>query len=383
MELCKFVPMPALDAMLDALPEPTKRLLDEHHFDRSRFLRLAAGVCAGARSNQVSGALAPPEPGDVLSPPEPGSARWQELEAWGLEALAQGEVALVVLAGGMATRMGGVVKALVEALPGETFLDLRLGEMRALAERVGRPVPLWLMTSLATRQPIERALAGRLDDELLAVFPQHVSLRLTPTGELFLDGEGHPSLQASGHGDLPDALRDSGLLSRFVDRGGTTLLVTNLDNLGATLDPVLIGLHLEHGLPVTCEVVDKADGDRGGIPVRLDGRAVVLEEFRIPPSFDPSTVRVFNTNTFHFDARRLLDLRADWSFFTVEKKVNSSMVVQFERLLGEITSFLETRFVRVPRQGAQSRFLPVKDEAELLARRSEIEVVARGRGMSS
>ena len=32
------------------------------------------------------------------------------------------------MAGGMATRMGSVVKALVEALPGRTFLDLRLAE---------------------------------------------------------------------------------------------------------------------------------------------------------------------------------------------------------------------------------------------------------------
>ena len=35
---------------------------------------------------------------------------------------------MVVLAGGMATRMGGVVKALVEIVPGLTFMDARLAE---------------------------------------------------------------------------------------------------------------------------------------------------------------------------------------------------------------------------------------------------------------
>ncbi len=40
-----------------------------------------------------------------------------------MRALAEGRLAFVVLAGGMATRMGGVVKALVEPLPGRTFLD--------------------------------------------------------------------------------------------------------------------------------------------------------------------------------------------------------------------------------------------------------------------
>ena len=51
----------------------------------------------------------------------------------------RGEVGLVVLAGGMATRMGGVVKALVEAVDGLTFLDIRLREMDAVERRYGAP----------------------------------------------------------------------------------------------------------------------------------------------------------------------------------------------------------------------------------------------------
>ena len=46
-----------------------------------------------------------------------------------------------------------------------------------------------------------------------------------------------------------------------------------------------------------CEVCPK-DGDKGGIPVHAEGHLQVLEEFRLPPDFDPTTVRVFNTNTF-------------------------------------------------------------------------------------
>ena len=80
--------------------------------------------------------------------------------ALGREAIARGELAFFVMAGGMATRMGGVVKALVEALPGKTFLDLRLARERAsLSALAGRPVPLWLMTSDATDGPTRDALA--------------------------------------------------------------------------------------------------------------------------------------------------------------------------------------------------------------------------------
>jgi UTP--glucose-1-phosphate uridylyltransferase len=371
--------MAALEERLDALPEDVRERLARHRFDRARFVALAKTARAGsAAENRVRGVVEAPRPDDIGGLPAEGSAEWRRLEARGLEALRRGECALCVLAGGMATRMGGVVKALVEALPGLSFLDLRLAEQDALGERVGHKPPLWLMTSAATDSAIRQELSGQPD---VAVFCQYLWLRLTPEGELFVDEHGQPSEYAPGHGDLPDALGDSGLLDAFVARGGRVVMVANLDNLGATLDPVLVGWHIESGVPVSCEVADKLPGDRGGIPARLDGRPVVLEEFRLPEGFDAEAVRVFNTNTFFFDARALSGLRAPWSFFRVEKRVGSVPVVQFERLIGEVTSWLDTRFVRVPRAGAASRFLPAKDFEELAARRPEIEAVARARGM--
>ena len=370
-----------LDAQLAALPADVRSTLERHGFDRARFHALSARVASGAPDdNTVRGALSAPEPGDIGKLPESGPERAQ-LEALGREALSKGQVALVVLAGGMATRMGGVVKALVEALPGKTFLDLRLREIDSLERTYGVAPPLWLMTSHSTEQPIKEALGARLDGERIGVFSQFLSLRLTPQGELFVDASGRPSEHAPGHGDLPDALRKSGLLGRFVERGGRVVMVTNLDNLGGTLDPAIIGWHLAHGQPVTSEVVEKNAGDRGGIPVRVDGSLCVLEEFRIPSSFDPASVRVFNTNGFHFDARTLAELDIPWTYFRVTKKVDGHSVIQFERLVNEVTSFLPSRYLLVPRSGAGARFLPVKDHEELAQRRGEIELVARSRGM--
>lgn len=371
-----------LSAELDRLPPDVLATLQKHAFDRARFLRLAERVRSGAaESNRVAGSVEPPAPGDVGELPAPGSADHERLRQAGLAALARGECALVVLAGGMATRMGGVVKALVDAIPGHSFLDLRLAEIAHLEQLCGRAPPFWLMTSDSTDDAIREALGARLDGETIATFCQHLSLRLRPDGSLFLDADGRPSLHAPGHGDLPEALRQSGLLGRFVERGGKVVSMANIDNLGGTLDPALVGWHLAHGKPVSCEVVDKLPSDRGGIPARWNGRPVVLEEFRLPEGFDPSRVPVFNTNTFHFSARALLELEMDWTFFVAQKKVDGAPVVQFERLIGEVTSHLDTRFVRLPRDGAESRFLPVKDNDELAQRRTAIELVARARGM--
>jgi UTP--glucose-1-phosphate uridylyltransferase len=374
--------MTSLAAELEALPPALAARLARHRFDRGRFLELARRLESPDHlDNRVKGAVTPPLATDLATLPPRGSTEGKRLHDQGLSLLTEGRCALVVLAGGMATRMGSVVKALVPALPGKTFLDLRLAEQRALERLTGRRVPLWLMTSAATDEPIRAALEGRLDGETLATFPQRLSLRLTPDGRLFRDTAGSPSDYAPGHGDLADALKDSGLLGGFIERGGAFVSVANLDNLGATLDPLVVGFHAEHGRAITCEVVDKVAADRGGIPVRLDGRTVVLEEFRLPSTFDASLVRVFSTNTFHFDARALSTYARGWTYFVVTKNVGGQSAIQFERLLNELTGHLDTVYLRVPRTGEESRFLPVKDRDELASRQGEIQLVARARGM--
>lgn len=367
---------------LDALPRSVQERLEAHGFDRARLLELAKRLGdPSSFDNRVTGSIEPPRKEDLVELPPRDSREGRELVRAGEELIRAGKSALVVLAGGMATRMGSVVKALVEALPGRTFLDLRLAERRSLAKHAHGVVPLWLMTSAATDSAIRGALGDRLDGRSVAVFPQNVSLRLTSEGTLFKDDEGKTSEYAPGHGDLPEALRRSGLLDDFIARGGKHVTIANLDNLGATLDPLVVGFHAAHPYAVTCEVVDKLESDRGGIPARHNGRTVILEEFRIPESFDPSTVRVFNTNTFHVDAEELRDLDVDWTFFVVKKQVQGKTAIQFERLINEMTNHLDTTYLRVPRTGEASRFLPVKDPNELAERRSEIESVARARGM--
>lgn len=373
-----------LNEQLNALPRPLVERLARRGFDPSRLEAWSRMMGTDRdQRNRLPGKVEPPHASDILTMPVAGTAEHDALATRGLQALAKGQVALCVLAGGMATRMGGVVKALVDALPGKSFLDLRLAENAHISAVAGQRVPLWMMTSEATDGPIQAALGGPLNGDYLSAFEQFSSLRLAPDGSLFFDEQGNPSVYSTGHGDLPDALRQSGLLSRFLERvgGAGTVWIANIDNLGATIDPAILGFHLAHGAPVTVELVDKVGGDRGGGPVRWNGRPLITEEFRLPVGFDPATVPVFNTNTFLIDAQAMVNLKQEWTYVEVDKQIGGARAVQFERLLGEITTGLESRFLRVPRDGASSRFLPVKDVAELSRRKAEIELIARSRGM--
>jgi UTP--glucose-1-phosphate uridylyltransferase len=374
--------MSTLAQEYDALLTEMRAQLEALAFDKALWLRLASTVDENAdKRNRLTAGVTVPRQEDLIELPEPSSLEGARLHEIGMEALRKGQLAVIVLAGGMATRMGGVVKALVPAVENKTFLDLRLAEVAHFGQLSGTPVPLWLMTSYATDGKLRTALGSHLDNRTVATFVQNVSLRLSTDGHVFFEEDGSPSVYAPGHGDLPEAVRRSGLLRQFVEQGGKYVTIANIDNLGATVDPVVLGAHIDHGSPVTVEVVDKVGTDKGGIPVRYNERRMILEEFRLPLSFDPTSVRVFNTNTFVVSAKALDELQMQFTWVQVLKSVGNAKAVQFERLIGEVTAELDTRFLHVPRDGVRSRFLPVKDMQELEHRRSEILAVARNRGM--
>ena len=385
-----------LRAEIARIPAPLRGRLEAAAFDEemlvgwAQSLRANGGAAAdrGGR-NRVPGPAEAPRSGDIADAPRAGDSESERLSAIGQAAIARGELAFCVMAGGMATRMGGVVKALVDAFDGHTFLELRVRENARWCATAQSPLPLWLMTSDATNAPIRDALRQLGAGSHVATFQQGMSLRLTPDGHLFVDAQGHPSTYATGHGDLPDALRRSGLLSAFAARGGKYVWVTNLDNLGATIDTAILGYFIERAAPLLVEVAPKAKGDRGGVPVWTQARPgqgsqqrrlQVLEEFRLPAGFDPATVRVFNTNTFLARVDALTSTVA-WTWCEVEKKVGDRVAVQFERLLQDLTEAMPAAYLRVPREGLSSRFLPVKDDQELLLRRDTIRAVAQARGM--
>jgi UTP--glucose-1-phosphate uridylyltransferase len=370
----------------------TRALLDKHGFDEALFESLRARVregTAGAEHNRLQAPVRASSREDLRVLPPPGSSERRVLAERGDTALRAGEVGCVVLAGGMATRFGGVVKAGVEAVAGRSFLSLKLADFRAQARRAGGRVPVFLMSSFATDATLRELIASEQSDAApIEVFCQFLSLRLTTEGGLWRDEAGKLSPYAPGHGDLTFALRRSGVLERFIAGGGRTLFMSNVDNLGATLDPAVIGAHLEANVELTAEVVARRPGDPGGAPAwvqeQVQGKAQdklqIVEDFRLPDGFDRDALPAFNTNTFTLDARAI-DRDFPLTWFAVRKQMQGETVIQFEHLVGELSTYLSCAMLLVERDGDDGRFQPAKDPGELDMRRSAIEAILRARGV--
>jgi len=352
--------------VIDGLDGQTAETLERFGFEPVLFETLRGRIATGdlsLESNVVQGVIQSPRKEDLTRLPDSGEPTYDEVQAAGVDAVRRGEVAQIVLAGGMATRFGGVVKAALPAVDGRSFLEIKLAQTRALENRLAAEVPVALMTSFATDDVVRAHVADKgLGDPF--VFHQFVSLRLETDGELFHDDTGKPSLYAPGHGDLFQAVRGSGVLTALRERGIRVVTVSNVDNLGARVEPAVIGMHLLSERPVTCEVARK-EGDMGGAPVRVDGRLQLLEGPRFPEEFDQELVPVFNTNTALFDLDALdRDYNLTWLY--VQKDAGGRTAVQVERVYHEVSAFLPTTYLEVPRRGPRGRFLPIKTPDDLV-----------------
>jgi UTP--glucose-1-phosphate uridylyltransferase len=236
------------------------------------------------------------------------------------------------------------------------------------------------MHSFAT-QTISRMHLSEIDwagipKEMRYEFSQSIMPRVTPRGVPVAELPGAEALPdtgvyaAPGHGDALLRLRASGVLRELRQAGVEHLLVSNVDNLGAELDPILLGGHIEaidSGAHMSVEVV-RREGDKGGCVAVIAGRAVIVEGFRMPPDVDLDHYPQFNTNTLWFWLSAIdRDFDLDW--FPVEREIEGPdgklmNVVQFEQLIGQATEHLEAFYFEVDRE---RRFLPIKTQDDLVA----------------
>jgi UDP-N-acetylglucosamine/UDP-N-acetylgalactosamine diphosphorylase len=248
--------------------------------DLTRVAELAATAGAPPRA---PGNL---EPATVLRPDELPGDELREARERGEDLLARGTVAALLVAGGQATRLGydGPKGAYpLGPVSGRTLFEWFAGRLRALADRHGRPVPLYVMTSEATHEATVEYFRSRdwlgLGEEGVKLFRQGMAPALDDDGRLLLESPGRVFVAPNGHGGVFEALQEHGILDELDARGLAEIFYFQVDNaLVRIADPVFLGLHHGAAAGMSTKVVEKTDpAEKVGVVVRRDGHLEVVE----------------------------------------------------------------------------------------------------------
>ena len=300
---------------------------------------------------------------------------------------ALGSAVVIKLNGGLGTTMGLTqAKSLLPVKGDLTFLDIIVRQVLHLRTAHHTRLPLVLMNSFRTREDSARVLAHYPDlpSGLPADFLQHKVPRILAADLSPVSWPSNPEHEwcPPGHGDIYAALQTSGLLRALRDAGIRYAFVSNADNLGAVLDPDILGWIAAEGVPFVMEVCDRSEADKKGghVARRKDGRLMLREFSQCPDaeldSFqDIGRWRYFNTNTLWIDLDALgrvleaSDGVVDLPLIVNRKPVDpdqpsSPQVIQLETAMGAgIALFDGARALHVTR----TRFAPVKSSSDLLA----------------
>lgn len=268
----------------------------------------------------------------------------------------EGTSAFCILSGGSGTRLGNTKGLMKLPQTNKTLLQLKIEQ--ALYAGVKH---IWVMSSPSNNDDIIDLVQSIRGAQNVKVFMQYESLRLSPENLLHFEN-GNISLYPCGHGDVIPALVSSGILRDFKEQGGKYISIVNVDNVLATPDPGLMGLHIKNETPVSCEIVASDGQEPGGYLCNYFGANQIVEKFRFNGDVDFSQYKWLSTNSMIVDARLEFDT-IKWSWHRVKKQVNEKIVVQHERLLQELTSIFRTKFVIVERE---KRFFPIKTSSDLL-----------------
>ncbi len=383
-------PKPRFPAMFSDDPRFDIDLLQRFDFDASRCVEQMEAVHShklNASDAQFDCPFEAPE--DIAEIKYDDGAEEREAHRAGVRALTRGQIAVLVLNGGLATRFGGVVKGTVEVFDNISFLGAKITDLIRAKALFAQQIPLLVMNSFATRDETAAHLQKHshfgIAPEDVEFFDQSISVRLTEEGDPFFGADGQARYYAPGHGEFFQRLHACGLYLKMVSRGIRYLLFSNIDNLGATIDPLLLGTHIMSNRDMTVELVRKtrnASGawDVGGAPVRVGKHVQVVEGFRFPASLPPEALPDFQTNNMYFSLQALRE-PPSLPRYKVTKQVEGRASIGFEAVTCEASGvlrpngepWLSLNLVRVPREGHRGRFYPVKSREDLEAMRARIK----------
>jgi UTP--glucose-1-phosphate uridylyltransferase len=306
------------------------------------------------------------------------------------------KLVVVKLNGGLGTSMGCTgPKSLISVRNDLTFLDLTVQQIENLNRLYDTDVPLVLMNSFNTDEDTEKILRKYVQVQVQihsfnqSRYPRINRESLLPIAKS-VGSDDHDAWYPPGHGDIYESFYNSGLLKQFVDQGKEYVFISNIDNLGATVDMNILSFLLQPqngpAPEFVMEVTDKTRADiKGGTLVHYEGKLRLLEIAQVPKDRvdefkSVSKFKIFNTNNLWVNLKamhRVVEERTLHMEIIVNPKTldNGLNVIQLETAVGAaIKNFEGPIGINVPRR----RFLPVKTSSDLLIIMSNLYSLRQG-----
>jgi hypothetical protein len=279
----------------------------------------------------------------------------------GEKAIRSGKVAVMSLAAGVGSRWtkgAGVIKAINPFVEigglHRSFLEIHIAKTKKAASKYNVVIPHLVATSYLTHAPIEKRLSetknfgyggpvylspGRsigqryvpmerdlrflweeMPQETLDENKQKVrdAVRQSLIGWAKSKGEGTDYVDniatqrfsPLGHWYEVSNLFRNGALAKLLREQpqAESIMLHNIDTLGADVDAAAIGYHLQSGNMLTFEIIPRRIEDRGGGLARINGQVRILEGLAQPREEDELKLSYYNSMTTWIQIDKLLGL---------------------------------------------------------------------------
>uniref|UniRef100_A0AC35TMT7 UTP--glucose-1-phosphate uridylyltransferase n=1 Tax=Rhabditophanes sp. KR3021 TaxID=114890 RepID=A0AC35TMT7_9BILA len=303
------------------------------------------------------------------------------------------KLVVVKLNGGLGTSMGCKgPKSIISVRNDLTFLDLLMQQIQHLNKTYDVNVPLVLMNSFNTDEDTKKLLKKyatvRVDMHSFcqSKYPRINKETLMPIVKCLKTND-NENFFPPGHGNFYEAFSNSGLLDKFIQEGRENVFLSNIDNMGATVDlNILNFFQSQDNTDYVMEVTDKTKADvKGGTLIQYENKLMLLEIAQVPKAYvdefkSVNKFRIFNTNNIWCKLGAIKTLiesnSLDMEVIVNPKHLDRGIdVIQLETAAGAaIKNFKGACGINVPR----SRFLPVKKTSDLLLLMSNLYDIEDG-----
>merc|ERR1712071_19759 len=200
------------------------------------------------------------------------------------------------LNGGLGTSMGCKgPKSVISVRNDLTFLDLTVQQIENLNRTYSANVPLVLMNSFNTDEETQLIIQKYTNFQVQihtfnqSHYPRFNKESLMPIARSCNTEANMEAWYPPGHGDFYESFCNSGLLDTFINQGREYVFISNIDNLGATVDLNILNLLLNPEDATTkpkeflMEVTDKTRADvKGGTLIQYQNKLRLLEIAQVP-----------------------------------------------------------------------------------------------------